>query len=127
MSKTQLIQSRNKAFKNQHGLCFYCELPMWKDDSELFSKQFNITKKQALMFQCTAEHLLAKQDGGKDHQPNIVAACKYCNHKRHARKKPKDPVTYKSYVTNRLKHGGWNAPAISKSYIFTQTYYLVTT
>jgi 5-methylcytosine-specific restriction endonuclease McrA len=122
MSKKQLIQSRNKAFQNQHGLCFYCQLPMWNDDSELFSKQFKITKKQALMFQCTAEHLLAKQDGGNDHQLNIVAACKFCNQKRHARKKPKDPIAYKSYVTKKIKHGGWCSSLIDKNYISTQMY-----
>ncbi|ACT48960.1 HNH endonuclease [Methylotenera mobilis] len=105
---TTLIKSRLKAFNLQQGRCIYCELPMWSDDPESFAKKYKITTKQAKPFQCTAEHLEAKQDGGKDHESNIVAACHYCNQKRHQCKSPKDPVSYKHYVTNRLEKGKWN-------------------
>jgi len=52
--------------------------------------------------------LKAKQDGGKDHASNIVTAFYYCNQKRHNCKSPKDPISYKQYVTNRLEKGKWS-------------------
>lgn len=111
---TTLAKSRLKAFNLQQGRCIYCELPMWSDDPEAFAKKYKITTKQAKPFQCTAEHLLARQDGGKDHASNIVAACHYCNQKRHKCKSPKDPISYKQYVTNRLEKGKWNLCMMNK-------------
>lgn len=111
---TTLAKSRLKAFNLQQGRCIYCELPMWSDDPEAFAKKYKITTKQAKPFQCTAEHLLARQDGGKDHASNIVAACHYCNQKRHKCKSPKDPISYKQYVTNRLEKGKWNLSMMNK-------------
>lgn len=111
---TTLIKSRLKAFNLQQGRCIYCELPMWLDNSEAFAKKYKITTKGAALFKCTAEHLLAKQDGGKDHESNIVAACHYCNQKRHKCKSPKDPISYKQYVTNRLEKGKWNLGLMHK-------------
>ncbi len=105
---TTLIKSRVKAFNLQQGRCIYCELPMWTDDPQVFAKKYKITIKQAKLFQCTAEHLKAKQDGGKDVESNIVAACHYCNQKRHKCKSPKDPIAYKQHVTKRLCKGKWN-------------------
>lgn len=107
MPKT-LIKSRLKAFNLQQGRCIYCESPMWLDNYAEFAKKYKITTKQATLFQCTAEHLKAKKDGGKDTENNIVAACHCCNQKRHQRKSPKDPVTYKRYVTSRVNNGKWN-------------------
>lgn len=104
MSKTS-NKSRLKAFYLQQGLCIYCELPMWLDDLTAFANKYKITHKQAKLFQCTAEHLKAKQDGGKDNESNILAACHYCNQNRHKRKSPKDPISYKHYVKTRLEKG----------------------
>ncbi len=81
---------------------------MWLDDPTAFAHKFKITHKQAKLFQCTAEHLKAKQDGGKDNESNILAACHYCNQNRHKHKSPKDPISYKQYVKNRLEKGKWN-------------------
>ena len=105
---TTLIKSRLKAFNLQQGHCVYCELPMWLDHFDTFAKKYKITTKQAKLFQCTAEHLIAKQDGGKNDVSNILAACHYCNQKRHNRKSPKDPISYKHYVTSRLNNGRWS-------------------
>ncbi|EUJ09387.1 HNH endonuclease [Methylophilaceae bacterium 11] len=107
MPKT-LIKSRLKAFNLQQGRCIYCELPVWLENPEAFARKYKITTKQAKFFQCTAEHLKAKQDGGKDTVSNIVAACHYCNQKRHKCKSPKDPIPYKHYVTSRVNIGRWN-------------------
>lgn len=111
-----LIKSRSKAFNLQHGHCIYCESPMWLDDPETFAKQYKITHKCAALLKCTAEHLLARQDGGKDVESNIVAACHFCNQKRHKCKKPKDPISYKRFVSSRLGKGRWNSALIPKSF-----------
>ncbi len=114
---TTLIKSRIKAFNLQQGCCIYCELPMWLDNPAAFAKKYKITTKGAALFKCTAEHLLAKQDGGKDGESNIVAACHFCNQKRHKCKKPKDPISYKHYVSNRQGKGKWNSVLITRSRI----------
>jgi 5-methylcytosine-specific restriction endonuclease McrA len=106
---TTLTKSRLKAFNHQRGLCIYCELPMWLTSPIAFADKYYISIKSAALFKCTAEHLLAKQDGGKDDLSNIVAACHYCNQKRHKRKTPKDPLTYKEFVTLRVSRGKWHA------------------
>lgn len=111
---TTLIKSRLKAYNLQQGRCIYCELPMWLDDPLAFAKKHKITHKEANLFKCTAEHLKAKQDGGKDGESNILAACHYCNQKRHKCKSPKDPISYKQHVTNRLEKGKWNLRMMSK-------------
>ena len=111
---TTLTKSRFKAFNLQQRRCIYCELPMWLDNIEEFTNKYKITIKGAALFKCTAEHLLAKQDGGKDHESNIVAACHYCNQKRHKCKLPKDPISYKQFVTNRLHKGKWNLGLMHK-------------
>jgi hypothetical protein len=108
MPKT-LIKSRLKAFNLQHGRCIYCELPIWLNHPKAYAKKYNRTIKQTKFFQCTAEHLKPKQDGGKDADSNIVAACNYCNQKRHQCKSPKDPISYKHYVTSRVNSGRWNS------------------
>jgi len=57
----------------------------------------------------TAEHLKARMDGGGDAHENVVAACRYCNHQRHARFGPNapDPSTYGFYVLLMLAAGLW--------------------
>jgi hypothetical protein len=87
---------------------------MWLDQPEAFAKKYKITPKEAALFKCTAEHLLAKQDGGKDVESNIVAACHFCNQKRHKCKKPKDPIPYKKHVIQRVVKGKWNTALMSK-------------
>lgn len=61
----KLIHLRRHACKAQAGLCFYCGRPMGKD--------------------ITAEHLVARKDGGQDKRGNIVAAHYRCNADRHAK------------------------------------------
>jgi len=114
---TTLNKSRLKAFNLQQRRCIYCELPMWLDHADAFAKKYKITIKGAALFKCTAEHLLAKQDGGKDAESNIVAACHFCNKKRHNCKKPKDPIAYKQYVSTRLCKGKWNSTFMIRSHM----------
>lgn len=116
---TTLNKSRLKAFNLQQGRCIYCELPMWLDHPDAFAKKYKTSIKGAALFKCTAEHLLAKQDGGKDVESNIVAACHFCNQKRHKCRKPKDPIAYKRYVSTRLCKSRWNSTFMIRSHMFS--------
>lgn len=108
MMPSKLSKARNKAYRQQHGLCVYCEKPMWLDDPEAYANKYLITLRQAKIFRCTAEHLVARQDGGKDNLVNIAAACLFCNRLRHNRKTPLEPLRFKSLVARRLKKSRWN-------------------
>lgn len=102
------VKYRNKSYHQQNGLCIYCEKPMWLKDSHAFAKQQSISLKQAKKFQCTAEHLIARQDDGKDTADNIVAACHFCNQLRHKRRKVLDPIAFKKFVIKRVVKERWN-------------------
>ncbi len=106
-SKT-LIKSRSTAFERQGGRCYYCDFPMWRGSIEHFARLYGITLGQARQFQCTAEHLLARQDGGGDVRSNIVAACFVCNQRRHKRKQPLEPEIYREFIQRRLSQGRWH-------------------
>ena len=107
-SRTSLKNQRNKAFKNQNGLCYYCKLPMWNTKASDFASKFCISIKAANMFQCTGEHLIPYSEGGPSKQKNIVASCKFCNQQRHRKKKALAPKEYSNYVQNRISNGRWN-------------------
>jgi 5-methylcytosine-specific restriction endonuclease McrA len=81
---------------------------MWRSSIEQFSRLHGLTRGQARQFQCTAEHLLARQDGGGDERGNIVAACLVCNQRRHKRKQPPEPDIYRGLVQRRLNRGQWH-------------------
>ena len=106
---SQLARLRSLAFVRQQGRCCYCDLPMWVDHPERFAQVHGITLAQAGWHQCTAEHLLPRQDGGPDSETNIAAACKWCNTRRHrGRKQPPTPDRYRKLVRKRLAHGRWH-------------------
>lgn len=86
---------------------------MWNSDLEGFAARHSISIKQAAFFQCTGEHLVAHSEGGTASKANIVAACKFCNLKRHARKCPPDPEDYSMFVHRRLEKGAWNSQLLS--------------
>lgn len=102
------------AAKRQNCQCYYCNLPMWNDSPEELISKYGLSKAQAKQLQCTAEHLHPKSLGGTNSQSNIVAACWYCNHKRHARLKPTDPSAYKHFVQQRISKGRWLAATLPK-------------
>lgn len=107
-SRKSLITPRSIAFNRQAGRCFYCSQPMWSENPLEFASKYKITLGQARRFQCTAEHLQAHQDGGKADQANIVAACWFCNQKRHKRKIAPSPVQYKRLICQRMSQGRWH-------------------
>ncbi|MCZ4093612.1 HNH endonuclease [Sinorhizobium psoraleae] len=77
--KSSIQKLRRKAAKSQGGQSFYCQQPMWETDPKIFSERFRVPARAVFLFQCTAEHLVARCDGGRDTKENIVAACLYCN------------------------------------------------
>jgi 5-methylcytosine-specific restriction endonuclease McrA len=82
---------------------------MWQNDIEGYARQHGISLARAKFFQCTGEHLVAYNKGGSASRKNIVAACLFCNQKRHKRKNPPSPSEYAVLVEKRLERGAWNA------------------
>jgi hypothetical protein len=103
------------AYERQNGRCYYCNLPMWQENPASFARLYAITPKLARLFQCTAEHLTARMDGGGGCAPNIVAACHYCNTRRHRRKVAPAPNGHKLRVQRRMQHRRWHSAAVYKS------------
>lgn len=102
------IQSlRQKAFRQQHGRCWYCSVQMWLRSPEELP---GVAARAAGRLRCTAEHLVAQCDGGRDVESNVVAACAHCNHTRHKRKNPPEPESYLAEVRKRVGRGGWHQP-----------------
>jgi 5-methylcytosine-specific restriction endonuclease McrA len=113
MSSKTLVNHRKSAFIAQSGHCFYCKLPMWESDVESFAKARKISPSQAKLFKCTAEHLKARKDGGKDTKQNIVAACHNCNQKRHHIKVAPSPDDYRQLVQLGLSSGCWHRNSLA--------------
>ncbi len=116
-----LKKSRQLAFDRQRGCCHYCGLPVWLRDPDSFRRRYGLTSAEANLLQCTAEHLVARCDGGSDRPDNIVAACRHCNSTRHRRSAPLDPATYRQYVRRRVAKGRWHHPSVLRSIQSTLT------
>lgn len=99
------------AANRQNWRCCYCDLPMWDNDPNKFAGRYRLTKRLALGFKCTAEHLTARCEGGLNHADNIAAACLICNRRRHRSKKSKSPYDYRRHVQARLHKGKWHPHA----------------
>ena len=113
---TTLRNSRQKAYQSQSGNCIYCFKPMWLEKPEDFANKFKLTLRQVRSYQCTAEHLLPRQDGGKDSLSNIAAACKYCNQQRHKPKLSLPPVKYQEYVQKKVDQNRWPTASFLQSH-----------
>ncbi|OGT72693.1 MAG: hypothetical protein A3H44_06440 [Gammaproteobacteria bacterium RIFCSPLOWO2_02_FULL_57_10] len=107
-TRKSLKTPRQIAFRQQNEHCWYCSQPMWEKNSADFRQRFNLTESQARKLQCTGEHLLAWRDGGTNKQENIVAACWYCNSRRHRGKKELDPLRHRDRVQRELQAEGWH-------------------
>jgi 5-methylcytosine-specific restriction endonuclease McrA len=103
----QIALLRQRAFECQRGRCIYCNVPMWlKSPAELPINPPSL--KAARHVRCTAEHLIARRDGGADVPANIAAACARCNHTRHKRKSPPQPDSFAEEVKKRVAKGRWH-------------------
>lgn len=110
MSKAKAIHKhRRAAYLQQSGRCYYCQSPMWLDHRKLFARARGITHAQSRVLRCTAEHVVARCDGGTNSGANIVAACLCCNQRRHACQQPMDSPTYLAFVRQHLSRGEWHS------------------
>ncbi|MEP9321497.1 HNH endonuclease [Pseudomonas sp. LABIM340] len=100
---------RTKAFQRQSGRCTYCNCPMWQSSPDQYAVEHQVRLSQTHEFQCTAEHLLPRCEGGTDAASNIAAACWFCNSRRHQAKRPLSPEAYRAKVQRRMKKGGWHS------------------
>jgi len=104
---SQIQTCRQQAFQRQQGRCFYCSVSMWlTSPTELTGKSVHHSGYQRL--RCTAEHLIARCDGGDNSSTNIVVACADCNATRHKRKRPPAPLSYRAQVLARVQKGAWH-------------------
>jgi len=107
-SNSRIRILRRAAAERQEWNCYYCSFPMWEGDPAVFKTRYSLTSREVRRFRCTAEHLKARCDGGRDIEENIVAACHYCNRTRHSKKRPKDADSYASFVRSRIEKGRWH-------------------
>ena len=103
-----ITKHRLTAFERQNGRCHYCGLPMWNKQPTELTAKYRITEGEASRLRCTAEHLVAKQDGGTDSKDNIVAACQFCNWTRHSIPSQPNPTNYRKRVGRRIRAGKWH-------------------
>jgi 5-methylcytosine-specific restriction endonuclease McrA len=103
-----LQRVRARAFLRQHGRCIYCDKPMWLSEPAQFAADHKLSARQARRFQCTAEHLCARKNGGGNMASNIAAACRFCNLHRHSRKAELTPDQFQVHVRARIERGGWH-------------------
>jgi len=103
-----IAKKRLDAFHKQGGRCYYCKSLMWLKNRKKFAKKHTVSKSEAKRFQCTAEHLTARSDGGTNEASNIVAACLFCNHTRHQKKRPRGFSEHRDFIQNRMKQGKWH-------------------
>ena len=100
--------ARSKAYLQQRRRCFYCHFSMWDSDPKRFCATYRLSIGAAMRYQCTAEHLIARQDGGGNDSANIVAACRFCNQTRHRKRVPPAPRDYRALVRKRVGKGRWH-------------------
>ena len=108
MSKS-ITRIRARAYFRQKRCCYYCRCPMWLDDFLGFCSRNRLVPGLARALRCTAEHVIARQDGGTNHPSNIVAACLRCNAGRHARKLPLPADDFMHHVRRRIEKGKWHS------------------
>ncbi len=111
----KLCAIRARKMRAQSGRCYYCGTPMWSWNPGRFRKRFRLQWRTVHRYQCTAEHLLARRDGGTDAVDNIVAACRFCNEERHNAKRVQDPAAYRNRVRARVASGTWKTVQTRKS------------
>ena len=96
---------RRQQVRAQRGLCFYCRQPMWQDCPERFVRQYGLRGARVHWLQATAEHMYARCRDGADQPGNIVAACRYCNSRRHRTPYPLPLGDYARKAKQRLTAG----------------------
>lgn len=103
----RLSAHRYAATVQQSFRCYYCQAPVWEQDESAFVAKYGVSRRQAALLRCTAEHLHARSEGGRDTRYNIVAACLHCNTTRHKAREPLQPDAYRARVLRRVAQGCW--------------------
>lgn len=110
---SKLEKLRHRAFVKQLGCCYYCGVPMIKGSSfSTFCQKYSLTEHEAQMLQCTAEHLVARCDGGTDNDENVVAACLRCNSSRHQLANGRPPQEHMLLVRACMRANSWHSPRL---------------
>ncbi len=104
-----LARPRTSALLRQSGRCFYCDYPLLTGSPEKYAVQYKTTLARAKLMRCTGEHLNPRENGGTSAMTNIVAACWFCNSRRHRRSTAPAPAQYKQFVRQRLAQGRWHS------------------
>ena len=93
---SQVRKYRDQAYVRQGGCCCYCQRQM-------------LAASLKGPLRCTAEHLVARCEGGKNSRENIAAACWECNDNRHRTKRP---LSIEKFKAKRVR---WAAKLKSRS------------
>lgn len=112
---SKLQKLRRQAFRDQDGRCFYCSQPLWEQEVAEFVQTHGIGNRLSKYLRCTAEHLSARQDDGRDVRLNIAAACLWCNMQRHRGRAGRAPAPeiYQARVRALVAEGKWHPVAAS--------------
>ncbi|MGX0879456.1 5-methylcytosine-specific restriction endonuclease McrA [Roseovarius sp. MBR-154] len=109
----KLSNIRRAKMHAQEGRCYYCGLPMWDPETDHDMPAIFRAQSMQKALRCTAEHLLPRAEGGANSSNNIVAACWYCNTRRHHRKQPLSPDSHRARVQDRMAKGKWLAARLN--------------
>ncbi len=107
----KLRRFRKVAARRQQHRCHYCDAPMWSNNPWAFAERHGLRLEDCVHFQCTAEHVIARRDGGAEVR-NIVAACRHCNLTRHETEDPLPADAYREQVQQRVAESRWFTRAL---------------
>jgi len=110
-----LAVHRCRAASRQAYRCFYCNLPLWDSSPDRFISRYQLSRAQAALLRCTAEHLNPLSQGGSNASDNIVAACHFCNQTRHKARNPLDPEKFRQRVRQKMQQGQWLAGVLPRT------------
>jgi hypothetical protein len=83
--------TRNRVRRRARWRCEYCRLPERADPYSTFH----------------LEHIVAKQHGGDDDDPNLAWACSRCNHRKGTNLTSRDPDTGSVVELFNPRHQKW--------------------
>lgn len=104
MGSVSVQSARKQACIRQGWHCHYCGLPMLQSSTPEAERMPGLRD--------SAEHLVARRDGGGNERLNIVAAHIVCNQRRHARRRDLSPEVFQAMVRTRVSKGRWHPEAV---------------